>query len=212
MFQQTQNNEYIQTITRRIESDYLTWCEQFLDIIEQEIRPPTGATLNDIGCNVGQFYKSLKKRRLPLVYRGLDVEPQYLEIARRVFPEISWNFELLDVEKDTLPPADLNVISATMEHLQNPFLAFEKVLAATRVAAVIRTFLGSETLAQERLKPGARLPYVIRQFRLEDLAPVFRKSGFEYRVAPDRFTASQPVEIEQGIVRCQHVIVLTRQP
>ena len=89
MFQNTQNKTYLDIITYRVQNDYLTWCEQFLDLIESNLMLPGSQYLiNDIGCNAGQFYKSLKRRNLKAVYRGFDIEQAYLDIAKATFPEL----------------------------------------------------------------------------------------------------------------------------
>lgn len=207
MFQETQDADYLATVEGRVRGEYLTWCEQVIDMIDELAPKATGLSLNDIGCCAGQFYKSLKRRTLPIQYRGFDVEPSYLKIAAACFPELADSLFLLNVETDSLPSADISVSSATLEHLDEPFAAISKILGATKRFAILRTFLGSEHLEQWRLKPGAIRPYRIRQFQTDDFLEHVRKCGFEPEIRIDRYTDSAPLEIHQGIVRRQHVLI-----
>lgn len=62
MFQESQNKEYLQLCIDRAKDVELTWVEQFLDIIFDKVDHARQLRLNDIGCNLGQFWKGLKKR------------------------------------------------------------------------------------------------------------------------------------------------------
>ena len=62
MFQEAQDNEYLKLCIHRAKSIYLTWVEQFLDIISENVDINKKLRLNDVGCNLGQIWKGLKKR------------------------------------------------------------------------------------------------------------------------------------------------------
>ena len=62
MFQDSQNQEYLELCIDRAKNVELTWVEQFLDIIFDSFNSGEQLRLNDIGCNLGQFWKGLKKR------------------------------------------------------------------------------------------------------------------------------------------------------
>ena len=168
MFQYTQNAEYIATVSARIVGDYLTWCEQFLDLLEPMSLSFTESTLNDIGCCAGQFYKSLKRRGLPIAYQGYDIEPAYIDLAVRHFPELAGKVRVWNIEEAPPPPADLTIISATLEHLVDPAATLQGLLESTRRCLLLRTLVGENSLDQWLLKPGAKAPYRIRQFREEE--------------------------------------------
>jgi SAM-dependent methyltransferase len=210
MFQSTQNADYIATVSARIAGDYLTWCEQFLDLLEPMTRSFTESTLNDIGCCAGQFYKSLKRRGLPIAYRGYDIEPAYIDVAMRHFPELAEKVHVWDIEVAPPPTADLTIISATLEHLTDPMAALQALLETTHRCLLVRTFVGESSLDQWLHKPGAMAPYRIRQFREEELLGVFKKEGFGVEVIDDRYTASKPVKIAEGIVRVQKLFLASR--
>ena len=84
MFQKSQNSEYLDTIIERAKNKYLIWVVQFLDIVRENISLKRRQKLNDIGCNVGQFWKGLKRREFNIEFRGYDIEPQYIAIAKSI--------------------------------------------------------------------------------------------------------------------------------
>ena len=51
MFQQSQNEEYLQVCIDRVKNIELVWVEQFLDVISDNIDTAKQLRLNDIGCN-----------------------------------------------------------------------------------------------------------------------------------------------------------------
>ena len=61
MFQESQNKEYLELCIDRAKNVELTWVAQFLDIILDSVDSKSQLRLNDIGCNLGQFWKGLKK-------------------------------------------------------------------------------------------------------------------------------------------------------
>lgn len=211
MFQTTQNEAYLGTVSQRIENEYLTWCEQFLDIIADQLEAEVPCTLNDIGCCAGQFYKSLKRRNLSIRYRGFDIEPAYLEIACRHFPELKDSVSMLDVEQTQPPRADITIVSATLEHLNDPFLAVTRLLAGTNRIFLARSFIGETALDQWLQKPGALAPYRIRQFTQDEFATVVESEGFDVKFLEDRYTKSKPFEIAPDIVRTQRLILGVRK-
>ena len=211
MFQQTQDADYLATVEARVRGEYLTWCEQFLDLIAEHGGGDGGRTLNDIGCCAGQFYKSLKHRGLPITYRGFDIEPAYIQIARRIFPELEGATQQLDVEREELPTADITIVSATLEHLTDPEAVVARLLDRTRRLGIFRTFLGDAPLDQWRQKPQAPRPYRIRQFERAAFVSLVESRGFDVEIVEDRYTRSQPVQIDEGIVRSQFVVVAVRK-
>jgi len=61
MFQESQDKEYLELCIHRAKNVDLTWVEQFLDIIFDSVASDNQLRVNDIGCNLGQFWKGLKK-------------------------------------------------------------------------------------------------------------------------------------------------------
>ena len=60
-----------------------------------EVGPLANARVLDIGCGVGDLYKYLLRRRIPVTYTGFDILPEMVAHARRRYPEA--HFEVRDV-------------------------------------------------------------------------------------------------------------------
>jgi len=104
-FSQAQSEAYFELCKYRIKNVYLTWVEQFLDLIEDNIDTSIEFIINDIGCNLGQFYKGLKRRNIckKVEYYGLDNSEKYLKEAKIIFPDIKSNFININI-CETPPP------------------------------------------------------------------------------------------------------------
>ncbi|MDJ0837528.1 MAG: class I SAM-dependent methyltransferase [Acidobacteriota bacterium] len=210
MFQRAQDDQYFQVIMERVRTLYLTWCEQFLDLIEEHVDLSDGPLiLNDLGCQVGQFAKSLVRRNLPLTYRGYDIEPQYLEAARELFPDLE--FRPLDLHEETPDPAHITVISATLEHLPNLERGLVHLLSSTRQTALIRTFLADSAALSWYSKEDAEEAYRIHQFRFADFEEICTGQGFKVTWIEDRYTGSRPKDLGQGVTRTQHIALAERR-
>ena len=210
MFDKTQNEEFMQVMEARLRNDYLDWVEQFLDIIEAELTLQYPLSLNDIGCNVGHFWKGLKRRNLDIDYCGYDIEERYLAFGRSFFPELEEKLILSDITQERPRQADVTVVSATLEHLPELSPGLDNLFETTSRLAVIRTFLGEDSRHDSYLKPEAELPYGISQFAFTDFLGQLDHLGFSTEVVRERHTDSMPKFIAQGIVRTQYVVIARR--
>ena len=59
-----------------------------------EVGPLANAHVLDIGCGVGDLYKYLLRRRIPVNYTGFDILPEMVAHARTRYPEAQ--FEVRD--------------------------------------------------------------------------------------------------------------------
>ncbi|MEW6055121.1 MAG: class I SAM-dependent methyltransferase [Bdellovibrionota bacterium] len=210
MFQSTQNEQYLKTCIDRVKNNYLVWVEQFLDCIEARMDLTTAKTLNDVGCNLGQFWKGLKRRNLNLDYHGYDIDPIYLNEAVKIFPELEGKVSNLDLERQHPRKAQISVISATLEHLTQFQPALDRLLETTSELVLIRTFLGDKPLTALRQTEGAKHPYPVNQYSFLKVFEILEKHGFSGEVLRDRFTDSMPKYLGQGILRTQYVVVASR--
>lgn len=87
-WQHTQNSDYVKLIRDRIENVDLTWVKQFLDIINHEADTSNRISIKDIGCQSFQFYKQIKKNKLPYDYYGYELDESYVKIGLEYFPEL----------------------------------------------------------------------------------------------------------------------------
>jgi SAM-dependent methyltransferase len=89
---QTQNSDYLDLSVSRLSSPILIWVSQITDIINSNIEnfDNSEIQINDIGCNVGHFYRNISEIKRKVKYTGFDISETYLEIGRSHFPEASF--------------------------------------------------------------------------------------------------------------------------
>jgi len=202
MFHKSQNKEYLNLCIERALKNELDWVNQFLDILGDKV-----GTINDIGCNVGQFYKALNNKN-KADYIGYDIEPIYIEKAKGLFPD--GKFMVLDINTELPRSADISISSATIEHCGPS--ALDNILSTTRKHAIIRTMLGIKHEEGYHQKKGAD-PYIVKQFSFEEIFTTFTRNGFIVKLETDRHTKSLPYYIQNeerpdmGIIRTQYLII-----
>jgi SAM-dependent methyltransferase len=54
----------------------------------------------DYGCGMGDFYKFLKRRGLEVKYTGVDINENFINVAKKKYPEC--NFTVMNVDEDPL--------------------------------------------------------------------------------------------------------------
>ena len=208
MFQESQNKEYLELCIDRAKNVELTWVEQFLDIIFDSVDSKSQLRLNDIGCNLAQFWKGLKKRGgCNIQYFGYDSEEVYLEEAKKIFPEISKKLFILDIAQEKPPDCDIIICSATLEHLEYLQPGLDNMLQSTKQLLLLRTFLGEGALKSIRMKEGAKTYYNIHQFSFSEIFLSFERNGFSSKVIRDRYTDSMPNYLDNGIIRTFFIVV-----
>lgn len=218
MFQDSQDDEYVDLILKRLEDeDPLVWTSQFCNIIKN-LKNDDYETLNDIGCQVGQFYKAIKHYDLSFIeYSGFDIEEKYLKEFEKKFPACKHKIHLLDVSKDILPEANFSIMSATLEHIENYKITLKNILQSTKKVSIIRTFLGDNYESSWIWKKGAKNLYQIQQFKWEDLDLIYLNENFDAQIVQDDFTKSIPHTVnidyrnKEPVIRTQHIIVAKRK-
>jgi SAM-dependent methyltransferase len=128
-------------------------------------------TVADYGCAAGHLAKGLQKSGLRVTYQGFDISPEYLDIARHHFPNYQFSIADLTSQSDIalLPSTNIAVMSATIEHLRDPFGLLKHLFKNTTDLIIIRTFVGDESRQDWVKKRDALESYLCRQFRLDEL-------------------------------------------
>ncbi len=54
----------------------------------------------DYGCGMGDFYKFLKRRGVDVKYTGVDINENFINVAKKKYPEC--NFMVMNVDEDSL--------------------------------------------------------------------------------------------------------------
>src|SRR5512137_2468998 len=66
-----------------------------------EITPDlNNASILDYGCGTGDFYRFLKRRGFDVRYMGVDINENFIELAKRKYPECT--FQVMDASEDRL--------------------------------------------------------------------------------------------------------------
>lgn len=208
---QTQNGEYLDLSVKRLSSPILIWVDQITELINKNLENirKKEIRINDIGCNVGHFYRNVDQIKSNVSYTGFDISDTYLEIARSHFPTA--NFVNEDVGSKNFDPSryecDISIISATLEHIADYEHFLKNIFESTKLFVVLRTFIGEESLEDYCLKTGANRSYLIRQFRFEDLKDKPFNLGWQHEVIEDKATESKEKEVCDNIFRTQKIII-----
>jgi SAM-dependent methyltransferase len=206
----TQNKDYLDLSIKRLNEPALIWVSQFTDIINSKIQSFDKPVLriNDIGCNVGHFYRNVNEIKSKVNYTGFDISQTYLDIAHNHFSEA--NFTLEDVGSSkfdkTKYNCDISIISATLEHIEDFEVFLENVFESTNDLVLIRTFIGNESRKDYCLKPGATQSYLIRQFQLAELKDKSFNSSWNCAEIQDLATGGVQKQVCDGIDRSQRIL------
>ena len=206
----TQNKDYLDLSIKRLNEPALIWVSQFTDIINSKMKyfDKLALKINDIGCNVGHFYRNINQINSKVNYTGFDISKTYLDIAHNHFPEA--NFILEDVGSNKFDKnkynCDISVISATLEHIEDYEVFLENVFQSTNDLVLIRTFIGNESRKDYCLKPGANQSYLIRQFKLSELKDKSFNSSWNCEEIEDKATGGVQKQVCNGIDRSQRIL------
>ena len=206
----TQNKDYLDLSIKRLNEPALIWVSQFTDIINSKMKSfdKLALKINDIGCNVGHFYRNINEINSKVNYAGFDISKTYLDIAQSHFPEASFIQEDVGSSKfdNNKYNCDISVISATLEHIEDYEVFLENVFQSTNDLVLIRTFIGNESRKDYCLKPGANQSYLIRQFKLAELTDKSFNISWNCDEIEDLATGGAQKQVCDGIDRSQRIL------
>ena len=174
--------------TKRLNDVNLNWCNQVLDFIETTF-PTNVKSIKDIGCNYFQFYKELKLRKLNFKYFGYDIDEKFIKLGLTKFPELKKRYKIGNCENIKLLKTDFSVMSAVLEHSENPIKLLNNVITSTKKIVCVRTFLGIKSHRAIRKKSKNQiLPYNCNQFSFKMIEDKLKKYGFKTFIILDKAT------------------------
>ena len=206
---ETQNSDYLDVSEKRLSEPPLMWVNQFTEIINSKFETSQKIRINDIGCNVGHFARNINELKSNVDYRGIDISDVYLNIARQKFPELRFenqDFSSKELNREKFK-CDISIISATLEHIQNYKHFLKNIFSSTQKLVLIRTFIGDESRKEYYQKENALKPYLIRQFKKEQLVNQVFNKEWAVEFHEDKATESKWKNICAEIRRRQIVIV-----
>jgi len=206
---ETQNSDYLDVSEKRLSEPPLMWVNQFTEIINSKFETSQKIRINDIGCNVGHFARNINELKSNVDYRGIDISDVYLNIAKQKFPELRFenqDFSSKELNREKFK-CDISIISATLEHIQNYKHFLKNIFSSTQKLVLIRTFIGDESRKEYCQKENALKPYLIRQFKKEQLVNQVFNKDWAVEFHEDKATESKWKNICAEIRRKQIVIV-----
>ena len=75
------------------------------------------ATVLDYGCGTGDFYRFLKRRGIHVKYTGVDMNPNFIELAKRKYPECEFRVMILGEDAEPEGFYDYIVICGVFNYL-----------------------------------------------------------------------------------------------
>lgn len=201
--------EYTEDLLKRLRGEVpeLTWLKQFRNILVPNLYP--GVTLLDIGCATGYAYNSF--REFGVVYTGLDIEAEYLEVAKRWFCDIPEVNFIQHAVTASAPPqtAEIVICSAMLEHCPCLMPALQHLVDAANRILILRTWLGEVEHIYSIPSPVAQYKSTHRkhdnQYSFKDVLGYIQGRGFKTRVYRDEYTDSMPQFLD-GVVRTFYIV------
>lgn len=193
----------------------LTWCKQVLNIIEKNLSKKY--SINDFGCNYFQFFKEIKisNKKKKIDYFGIDRDATAIKIGLKNFPELKNKYKICDIGKYKPPMRDVSIISATLEHTDNPKKILNNMLNSTKKLIIIRTFVGNKNLNKtfdnKKIFP---LRYKIRQFSKKYFQISLNKKKFKIQFFKDKATNNSKsyfVNGDKKFQRTMYIILGTKK-
>jgi hypothetical protein len=205
----TQNDDYLKLSIGRLSQTELIWTQQFAHLIRDFIGDGNREyVINDIGCNVGHFARTLESIHSKVHYRGVDISKTYLAFAASYFPHLNFyqqDFATTDLS-NSFYSCDFSVISATLEHIENYDQFLKNVFDTTSKMVLLRTFIGKSNEKDYCRKNDALESYLIWQFTLRDLVNKDYNNNWAVEEIVDMATLGRPTMVCGSIRRTQHIL------
>lgn len=169
----------------RIKNIRLTWCDQVCNLLWHY--KFSKSSIKDIGCNTFQLYKSLKFFNFKGKYYGYDIDQKFIDIGLKYFPELKKFYKCANAEDIKLRKTEVSVVSATLEHVDNPKKILKNIINSTSKIIILRTFFGlnkQKTIEYKKTKK----PYYINRFSFHEINNFFRKNKFSTSFILDEAT------------------------
>ena len=198
----------------RAKNEYLIWCEQIIDLILKYCSLKQKITISDIGCNYFQLWKEIKRRKLEnkFNYTGFDLDKTFINLGLEFFPELTSNYDFIDIEKESIRKSQIVICSALYEHLDNYESALENLVNSTGEILILRTFLGKDFIRQiQNDKTIVDKPYNINQFSMSELVLKLLNKGFTVEIIRDKATNNSSLKKVSGQIERQMFILLCKK-
>ena len=197
----------IELYEHRIKNVNLIWCDQVLRLskIKNLLNDKRRLKINDIGCNYFQFYKEIKRKKLTKYfnYCGYNSDINFLKLGLKYFPELTNSYVCTKIDYKKPRPANIQVISATLEHVKKPFKMLHNVLETTSDLIILRTFVGKKNIFELIESKNVASPYNVNQFSVFEIFNIFLKYNFIptlYRDIATNYSTPYKIKIKSSVI------------
>jgi ubiquinone/menaquinone biosynthesis C-methylase UbiE len=180
----------------RLEEEEMTCAAQAAELLEPHACP--GDTLLDVGCGSGYFYHSLRKRRIPVEYFGVDAAPSLIEIGRRYLPDFNLAADRLKVLRieDLDGEVDHIVCMNVLSNIDNYHRPLERLLRCARKTIILRESCSDEAayayVRDQYLDEGCDLKVYVNTYCTRELMAFIESYGFGVQQIVDRRSQGRP--------------------
>ncbi|MDP3181332.1 MAG: class I SAM-dependent methyltransferase [Desulfobaccales bacterium] len=180
----------------RLEEPEMTCAAQAAELLAPQVAD--GDTLLDVGCGSGYFFHSIKKRRLPVAYFGIDAAPSLVAIGRRYLPAFGLPPENLQVMRleDLDGQVDHIICLNVLSNLDNYHRPLERLLLCAAKTVILRESLNEEGsydyVPDTYLDEGCRLKVYVNAYPLKEVMDFITSYGFAVAAVKDRRTRGRP--------------------
>lgn len=180
----------------RLEEEEMTCAAQAAELLSHHVR--TGDTLLDAGCGSGYFFHSVRKRRIPVEYFGIDAAPSLIEIGRKYLPAYGLqeeNLQVLRIE-DLDGEVDHVLCMNVLSNLDNYHRPLERLLRCARRTVILRESCKDVNdyayVRDKYLDAGVDLKVYVNAYSLQEWTSFIESYGFKVSRVEDRRTGGLP--------------------
>lgn len=180
----------------RMEAEEMTCAAQAAELLTPLVA--AGDTLLDAGCGAGYFYHSLRTRRIPVEYYGIDAAPSLIEIGRRDLPGFG-------LPADRLQPLRIEDLDGSIDHvvcmnvlsnIDNYHRCLERLLRVARKSVILRESCSNAAdyryVIDRYLDDGDHLRVYVNTYDISDVTAFMRGFGYDVAQVTDRRTGGEP--------------------
>lgn len=180
----------------REESEEMTCAAQAAEILATLAAP--GDSVLDAGCGSGYFFHSLRRRKIPVTYLGIDAAPSLIAIGQQVLPAYGLDPEHLRTLRieDLTGSADHVLCMNVLSNIDNYHRPLERLLKVARKTVILRESFkegAAYSYVRDRfLDSGVDLRVYVNAYDKSEVAALVSDYGFTPQWIEDRRTRGQP--------------------